>query len=998
MKRSIYLGLLLTLGVVSSAQTSEPGPAVVRTVQVIRVDGEIHVEVTLSEAVTPSVEIARHPDRLVLKLPGTISDTQQKRLLVGQLGVRSVRYGLNQPNPPETHLVVDLDQEHEYKLLSDGKKITLVVEAPLSLVTRKRTGPAAAASRPIISTLGRRSDSGGNPSGSQQREDGVLLTPPPSGPPIHFPEDSTEPSPTKVASANPPSAKHPKMGSLQQGTVFPNTGSPGTGEVPPVSGAPKPSGLDRAGVQTSAAANQPLAPAETSPVPAPPPNPAPSEAKETTVALPPTTIAPPPTSPEPVAVKPAEEKRAEQKSAEEKPTEVIPPAPVAAPETAQSVASSTAAPPEPASVTEKPPEEAADQKATETASVPAATPELMATPPGAKPPAEPAIAQETTPKEPATAVVAETTPKIPSVPAQETPEPSSPVAEGSGQGQVQLPAPAYEKSDLRTAFRVKYVTPDAAYLDGGRAAGLTEGMKLVVRNLPNSGAVASEGSDSATAGDVAELVVLSVAETSSVTEIHTPKRAVKIGDLAYLSSADQQSLVEKNALSATRKYPAVISFTENDTLDDEARAEVPKPPLPSVNRARGRIGFDYIGVKSHDGSGIQSSNLGMVVRADITRIGGSYWNVSGYWRGRFSKTSAGPQTLDDLINRTYHIYTTYDNPNSAWVAGFGRLYLPWATSLDTLDGGYVGRRLKRGVTAGVFLGTTPDPTSYSYAPDRQLGGGFVNFEGGSYDNLHYSSTSGGGLKMMSWTPNRPFLFFENGIFYKRLFSVYQSAQLDSQPGYDYTNPDGTVGHQNGTGFGLGRNFLTLRVQVHPRVEVSFNHSYFRDLPTFDPSLIQTGLLDKYLMQGFSVGTRVEIHKQVWLSADLGRSSRTGDARNSLNQMYAITFGHLPWINMHADARYTRFNSSFGSGSYEALSLSKNLGETLQLQILAGQQHFASTLSSGDSSRFVNAMVETALGEHYFVQGGGTVTRGNQTNYEQWIFTFGYRFDNRHGHR
>ncbi len=988
MKRSIYLGLLLTLGVVSSAQTSEPGPAVVRTVQVIPVDGEIHVEVTLSEAVTPSVEIARHPDRLVLTLPGTTADTQQKRLLVGQLGVRSVRYGLNQANPPETHLVVDLEQEHEYKLLNDGKKITLIVEAPLSLVTRKRTGPAAAASRPIISTLGRRSDSGGNASGSQQREDGVLLTPPPSGPPIHFPDDSTEASSPTTASSNPPSAKHPKMGSLQQGTVFPNTGSPGTGEVPPVSGTPKPSGPDSgSSTQSSAAANQPRTPAETSRAPAPPPISAPSETKEAATAAPPTTIAPPPTSPEQAAVKPAEEK----------PAEVIPPAPVAAPEPASSVASSTPAPPEPAPAAEKSAVEVTEQKPIETASTPAAAPENVAPPPAANPPAEPTVAQETTPREAPAVVANETTPVAP-VPAQETSEPSSTVAEGSGQGQVQLPARAGENSDLRTAFRVKYITPDAAYLDGGRAAGLAEGMKLVVRDLPNSGAVASEGSDSAAAGDVAELVVLSVAETSSVTEIHTPKRAVKIGDLAYLSSADQQSLVEKNALSATRKYPAVISFTENDTLDDEARAQVPKPPLPSVNRARGRIGFDYIGVKSHDGSGIQSSNLGMVVRADITRIGGSYWNVSGYWRGRFSKTSAGPQTLDDLINRTYHIYTTYDNPNSAWVAGFGRLYLPWATSLDTLDGGYFGRRLKQGVTAGVFLGTTPDPTSYSYAPNRELGGGFVNFEGGSYENLHYSSTSGGGLKMMSWTPNRPFLFFENGIFYKRIFSVYQSAQMDSQPGYDYTNPDGTVGHQNGTGFGLGRNFLTLRVQVHPRVEVSFNHSYFRDLPTFDPSLIQTGLLDKYLMQGFSAGTRVEIHKQVWLSADLGMSNRTGDAKNSLNQMYAITFGHLPWINMHADARYTRFTSSFGSGSYEALSLSKNLGETLQLQILAGRQNFASTLTSGDSSRFVNAMVETALGEHYFVQGGGTVTRGNQTNYEQWIFTFGYRFDNRHGHR
>jgi hypothetical protein len=102
--------------------------------------------------------------------------------------------------------------------------------------------------------------------------------------------------------------------------------------------------------------------------------------------------------------------------------------------------------------------------------------------------------------------------------------------------------------------------------------------------------------------------------------------------------------------------------------------------------------------------------------------------------------------------------------------------------------------------------------------------------------------------------------------------------------------------------------------------------------------------------------------------------------------------------MHADARYSRFNSSFGSGSYEALSLSKNLGDALQLQILAGQQNFASSLTSANISRFVNGMIETAIGKHYFMQAGGTINRGNQMNYDQWLFTFGYRFDNRHGHR
>src|ERR1700704_2770871 len=186
MKRLIHLALLLALGAMSSAQSSETGSAVVRKVEIVPANGTIRVEVTLSATVTPSVEIARRPDRWVRTLPGTVSETRQTRIAVGQLGVKSVRFGLNRPNPPETHLVVDIDSEHPYKVLTDGTKIILVVEEPLSISARRRAGPAAAASGPLLS-LGHKSPSDGTHPGTQDNSNGSLLTPPPSGPPIAFP-------------------------------------------------------------------------------------------------------------------------------------------------------------------------------------------------------------------------------------------------------------------------------------------------------------------------------------------------------------------------------------------------------------------------------------------------------------------------------------------------------------------------------------------------------------------------------------------------------------------------------------------------------------------------------------------------------------------------------------------------------------------------------------------------------------------------------------------
>ena len=551
---------------------------------------------------------------------------------------------------------------------------------------------------------------------------------------------------------------------------------------------------------------------------------------------------------------------------------------------------------------------------------------------------------------------------------------------------------------IRREFHVKFVEEESAYIDGGRNSGLTEGMKLLVK------AVASDARSQANDANIpiAELVVIGVAETSAVTEIHKPEREVVPGDIAYLSSESIEALVQQHAVSATRSYPAVISFSEGgDALDEEAHAFVPRPPLPSVNRAVARIGFDYTGTKSADASQIKSSSFGAIVRVDFTRMGGTYWDLRGYWRGRFISTSAAPQqTLQDLLNRTYHLALTYENPNTPLVFGVGRMYLPWAVSLETIDGGYFGVRPRHGTTLGIFGGSTPDPTSWSYNPNRHLGGAFFSAEGGSFDSFHYSSTVGlgedfengqystttsTGTNTSTYPNNRPFAFIESSFSRRRSFSIFQAMQADRPS----ANPAVAS-----PGAGISRSFTTLRIEALSRVEFTANHTYFRDIPTFDPQLIGTGLLDKYLFQGLSGGVRIEPIKNVFLYTDLGRSSRSGDAKTSLNQLYGITFGELPKLKLRADVHYSKFTSSFGAGTYRAFSLSRSIGDRLHFEAIGGDQVFTSSLAGNQNARFFTTNIDTSLGALFFLQGGFTMYRGQLQNYDQSYVTLGYRFDSK----
>jgi hypothetical protein len=540
---------------------------------------------------------------------------------------------------------------------------------------------------------------------------------------------------------------------------------------------------------------------------------------------------------------------------------------------------------------------------------------------------------------------------------------------------------------VRTKFRVKYIAEGAVYLDGGSSAGLVEGQKLVVKRSGTTATGSGTGQVQATR-IIAQLEVISVAEASAVCDVRSTNGPLRAGDIASVVADEAQALAKRREAASGRRYPQVVSFTMGDPLDEEVRAAVPRPRLPEINRRRGRIGVEYSAIAGRSGSPMRGSQVGLVLRMDMTRIGGSYWNFSGYWRGRLDSRSSGLQTatINDLINRTYHLSLTYSNPNSPWVAGFGRLYIPWASSLSTIDGGYVGRRVGTGVTLGAFAGTTPDPTSWNYNPNRRLAGALVNFEGGSFETFRFISTAGMALSSLGWKAERKFAFFENGFFYKRYLSLFHTLEADGPTSV-------SLGGQPGqsAAAGITRSYLTLRVQPVSRLSLDLSHNYFRDLPTFDPRLVSTGLLDRLLFQGFSGGARLDLPMKISVYSSLGRSSRTGDTKPSLNQLYGVTLGEIWHTGIRSDVRYSKFDSSFGRGDYRALSFSRNFGEGLRWEVQTGLQHFASPLTRQTRGHFINTTLDWFLGPHYFLEGGFTWQRGDQQNYDQWFVVLGRRF-------
>ncbi len=522
------------------AQSAAPGTVTVERLRVVPDRANVRVEITLSAVpgALIAVTVAKNPNRLVLDLPNTLSNAKQQQVSVNYKGVRAVRLGLNSAHPPVTRVVVDLDLIRPYVLQNDGNRVMLIIGAkPNEIVGAGQGARAAGASGGLVGLFSRRPASPPMEIGRESASG--LPTPPPPGTPITFPEEQASTAGGSTGEATParPSAAHPDRGSLQEGTVFPGLGSPGTGTVPSQGISASTGASNTSTALAAPASGRANSPAETvfpastiakggvpSGLVTPPPHSNPEKQSSGTSS----NVAP--ASPK-ILLAPvlnAESIPASNRSVPGALAEVTGGVPTVQPKTEtvagtnQDVVSSPA-PSSERTVAHEPlsisPGQSGDQNKS------AATSENESAEVASEPPAltEAPTVAEAEPAAIATPASPENTAALPLATPDKVP------------AGTDLPVLALRAVDpnLRTVFKVKYVAEGVAYLDGGRSAGLTEGMKLEIKDtdLPAQQGSTADPNDPRV---VAELEVTALAETSAVTDIRLPKRPVKPGDLAYL--------------------------------------------------------------------------------------------------------------------------------------------------------------------------------------------------------------------------------------------------------------------------------------------------------------------------------------------------------------------------------------------------------------------------------------------------------------------------------
>jgi len=142
---ALLMSLLAVAFITAAAQTQGAGVdnsthAALRSVNVVRTDDGVSVEINAHGAVKPHLSTLENPARVVVDLPNTVVASAPRLIDVYSDGVKAVRIGMDGQTTPNSRIVVDLMQACQYELVP-GHDNSLVLKLHTKSAAGKTSVP-----------------------------------------------------------------------------------------------------------------------------------------------------------------------------------------------------------------------------------------------------------------------------------------------------------------------------------------------------------------------------------------------------------------------------------------------------------------------------------------------------------------------------------------------------------------------------------------------------------------------------------------------------------------------------------------------------------------------------------------------------------------------------------------------------------------------------------------------------------------------------------------
>ncbi len=476
-------------------------------------------------------------------------------------------------------------------------------------------------------------------------------------------------------------------------------------------------------------------------------------------------------------------------------------------------------------------------------------------------------------------------------------------------------ATAQNDKEARREFRVKHVTLDAVYFNGGSALGVRPGDKVwLMRNgerlMPLVVKYVSEHSASCLLDSTAQAGV---------------KPAVKIDDVILWTISMAEYLKRIPPASEPERKPA--SHRPLRRPSTPAPKRYAEARRQSNNEVSGQLSLQSYGQQDHSPQAFNFQESSAYLRLTLERLGGLPMRLLTRARSvrNTRQLGNGGWQTQAVAHRVYEMALEGETVATPFEFAVGRMLRSDLRGAGYLDGLALGYRFGSHCKAGVFAGFEPDLSGYRFRSSEKKYGGFLQMKmpAGKQGELGVVLTGVG--RYRNGEISREYLAAQTDFNWLQQLYLTQYVELDLNRAW-----------RNARASALALSNVYFNATCYPQEKVSLGLSYDarRLIRTWETRTLADSLFDSSLRQGWRGQVAYQPTALYRIALDGGRQGQ-GNAPAVYSAGCTASAAELWRSGLSVNARFSYFGNALARGYYPGLEISRRMLAMLYVSLGGG---------------------------------------------------------------
>lgn len=512
-------------------------------------------------------------------------------------------------------------------------------------------------------------------------------------------------------------------------------------------------------------------------------------------------------------------------------------------------------------------------------------------------------------------------------------------------------------------MKVKYLSSDHVYLDGGTGEGLMLSDTLIIRKDQL---------------EVAQLEVIYIATHSASCKILSKQGDIAIGDMAEFVAGPTRITPAVEDTAAAVQVPI-----ETERSQPEAESEPEKPAV----RLKGSVALQTYYQNDTGPANFDFSQPALRINLKAANIWRTGYTLSLRTRTRYTSRNReySPSVpKDQLRNRIYEFSFSNDEQGEGVHFRLGRIIANKISGIGYIDGALVQKKLSSLFTAGLFTGTQPDWQYADIQTSLQKYGAYLNYEAGDYRIRRYVSTLALAAEYHRSIVSREFIYVQNSLRLANRFSLYQNADVDINRSWRKEKAGGTLA--------LSNFMVSARFRPADPAELEIRYDNRRNYWTYELRDYDESLFDAFTSTGLRLNLNLRLPGKIFTSAGYGYRKRQADIGATNSYQFSVRRSNLTGVRLNWNLQLSGFAGETSNGYSFSARLGRyfRAGHDLSVAYRSYVYHYKS-IDSRHKNDSYELESNIRLVSRAYLMGQYKYGSGDDINGHTLILTTGWRF-------